>query len=218
MRAAVGLFPLLLAFPAFGGRETRRSALLLDGASSGAGGHKSSRRGTRGGVGGQESGGGLHLVRTVKTGLFLHEVGVNPQEGRRRVHGGDDAEGVGELVAEPAQRVDDEVEVGDRVADVSECVGEAFEAAAVVVHGEVALHQVVEVLQGVHRALRRVVEEETADGSPGGEGRSSAVKHHVTDGFGDRKINPGDDAVVDLRPLDVEQARLRVDGAVDMVQ
>jgi hypothetical protein len=44
------------------------------------------------------------------------------------------------------------------------------------------------------------------------------VKHHVTDGFGDRKINPGDDAVVDLRPLDVEQARLRVDGAVDMVQ
>jgi hypothetical protein len=64
-------------------------------------------------------------------------------------------------------------------------------------------------------ALRRVVEEEVAHGLPRGEGGGAAMEHHVADHLGDDEVDPRDDAVVDLRLLDIEQTR--VDGTVNMI-
>jgi hypothetical protein len=97
---------------------------------------------------------------------------------------------IGELGAEPAHRVDDEVPISDGVADISECVGEALEAAAIVVDGEISLLQVVEILQSIHSALGCVVEEETAHGVPSGEGGGAAVEHHVADRLRHGEVDP----------------------------
>jgi hypothetical protein len=86
------------------------------------------------------------------------------------------------------------------VADVTEGVRQALETAAVVADGEVALLQVVEILQRVDGALRRVVEEEAADDVPGGERRHTALEHHVADGLGHGEVNRGYDAMIDLSP------------------
>jgi ketosteroid isomerase-like protein len=62
------------------------------------------------------------------------------------MHGVDDAEGVGELVVEDAHGVDDEVLVGDGMADVDKSVRQAFEMAAKIADGEITLLQTMEVL------------------------------------------------------------------------
>lgn len=76
----------------------------------------------------------------------------------------------------------------------------------------VVLEQAVELLEGVHRAVHGIVEEEVADRHPQGECRALRLKHGVHDTFGHRRIiQPGDAAVVDLRPLGVVEAVLSVD-------
>jgi hypothetical protein len=157
-------------------------------------------------------------VGTIHAGFILQQIVMNPQEGRQRVHGVDDAEGVGELGAEAAQGVDDEVLIGDWMTDVDKSVSKALEAAAVIPNGKIALLQAVEVLESVDGALRGIVEEEATNGEPGGVSRRSAVEHHVANRLGHGEVDPRDDAVVDLSPLDVVQACLCVDGAVDMVE
>lgn len=128
--------------------------------------------------------------------LLLQEVGVHPQERRQRVHGVDDAEGIGELRAKSVHGVDDEVMVGDGVANVDEGVREALEVATKVVNGEVTLLQIVKVLQSIDNVLRGIVEEELADGVPCGERRHTALEHHVLDGLGHSEVNPRNNAVV----------------------
>jgi hypothetical protein len=88
--------------------------------------------------------------------------------------------------------------------DAGKGVGEALEAIAVVVGGEFTLVQAMEVLQVIHDALGGVVEEETAHGIQGGVGGGAALKDHVANGLGHRKVNPGDDAVIHMCPLGVE--------------
>jgi hypothetical protein len=83
---------------------------------------------------------------------------------------------------------------------------------------KIALLQSVEVLQGVDGALRGIVEKEAAHGVPSGEGGGAAMERHVADRLGDGEVDPRHNAVIKLCPLNIEQALLRVDGAVDMIQ
>jgi hypothetical protein len=154
----------------------------------------------------------------IEAGFLLYKVGVHPQKPRQGIHGVDDAESIGELAVEAAHGVDDKIRVGDGVADVGECVRQPLELTAVVMDRQITLLQTMEVLQGVDGTLGGVVEEETAHGGPSGEGSGAAVENHVADRLGDSEVDPRDDAMVDLRPFSVEEARLGVDGTVDMIQ
>jgi hypothetical protein len=102
--------------------------------------------------------------------------------------------------------------------DIDKSVCQALEAAAVVADAEIALLQAVKILQSVDGALGRIVEEETPNSVPGGEGRRTTLEHHVTNRLGNGEVDPRDDAMVDLGPLDVELPDVGVDGAVDMVE
>jgi hypothetical protein len=142
---------------------------------------------------------------------------MDPKKRWKWMHGVNHTKIVCELGAQTTHGVDDEVLVSEGVADVGEGVGEALEAAAVVVDGEVALLEAVEVLEGIDGALRRIVEEEAAYGVPGGVHSGTTQQHHVADGLGHSEVDPRDDAMVDLGPLGVEHTSLGVDGAVNMV-
>lgn len=142
---------------------------------------------------------------------------MHPQKSRRRDHGADDSDGVGELGAEPTESVDDEFQVGDGVADVAEGVDKALHLTAVSTNGEVTLMEGVEVLEGVDGALHRIVEEEATNREPEGVRRRATLEHHVAEGLGDGEVEPRHDAAIDLRPLDVVDASLSIDGAVDVV-
>jgi hypothetical protein len=61
-------------------------------------------------------------VSTVQARLLLQEVGVHREERWQRFNGIDDAEGVGELGAEVAHDVDNEVLIGDGMTDVREII------------------------------------------------------------------------------------------------
>jgi hypothetical protein len=141
-----------------------------------------------------------------------------PQKRRQRVDGVDDTKGATEIGAEAAHGIGDEVLVGDGIADVDEGVREALEATIVIADTEVALLQAVKVLQSVDGALGRIVEEETANGVPDGEGRRTALEHHVVDRLGHGEVDPRDNAMADLGPLHVELPGVGVGSAVDMVE
>jgi hypothetical protein len=104
------------------------------------------------------------------------------------------------------------------MADIGEGVGQALETATEITDGEIPLLQTVEVLQGRHSALCRIVEEEPTHSVQSGERRRAAMEHHVANGLGHGEVNPGGDAMVDLCPRMVVQHGLCINGAVDMIE
>jgi len=105
--------------------------------------------------------------------FLLQQVGFGVEKHGRGRHGGEDCNGLTELVVQATQGVDDERRVGDGGTAVVESVGEAFESTTVLADVHVALEQAVKLLLGVDGALQAVVEELIRDRRPRGVGSGS---------------------------------------------
>ena len=147
--------------------------------------------------------------------LFVLEVGTSAEE----VLGVDieDGDGMAELAPQTAEKLDDELLIGDRRADIVQSVSEHLQLVAVLGDRAVVLDKLMEFLLGVDSALQAVVEEEVVDRDPAAVCRVRWAEDEVADVLGDGVVEPGDDGVVDARPLDVVGAVAGVDGAVDVI-
>ena len=114
--------------------------------------------------------------------------------------GGDGGDAVCELVVEAAEEADDEVGVGDGSTDVAEGVGQDLELAAVLRDRHVPLVKPVELLTSLDGAIHDVVEELVGDGGPGGVGVVGRLDDGGEEVGGERGVEPGDNASIDLRP------------------
>jgi hypothetical protein len=103
------------------------------------------------------------------------------------------------------------------VTNVVKKIGELLEPAEVVGNGEIGLEQAMELLQGIHGALVRVVEEETLERRPEHVRHRLAEEHHLHDLRRHRVVEPRHNALVDLKPLRVMPHSLGVDGFINMV-
>jgi hypothetical protein len=72
----------------------------------------------------------------------------------------EDGDDVARLGAKSAEKLDDELLVGDWGVDIAKGVGKDLQLAAVLHNGAIVLEQLVELLSGVDGALQTVVEEE----------------------------------------------------------
>lgn len=160
----------------------------------------------------------FHLLGVAHAVLFLEEIGLGVEEGWRRFHGGENSDRLAEFVVQTTQGVDDECGIGDGGAAVVEGVREALELAAILSDAQVALKQTMEVLLGVHGALKAVVEELVVDRSPGGVGAGVGAVDVVPDLRGDRVVKPGDDAGVDLKPFGVVELSGGIHRVVIMIE
>lgn len=124
--------------------------------------------------------------------------------------GGDGCDAVGELVVEAAEEADDEVGVRDGSTDVAERVSQDLELAAVRRDRHVPLVKPVELLTSLDSPIHDVVEELVGDGGPGGVGIVGRLDDDGEEVGGERGVEPGDDASIDLRPLGVVKHQVDV--------
>jgi hypothetical protein len=137
--------------------------------------------------------------------------------GEGEARGGDVIGGAGVLLVQTAEKVEDELRLVDRMADVTELVGGSLDAETVVVDGGVSLSHGVKLVTQEDGPLRLVRLEEAIDGDPelasslGGGGRG-----HVEDGLGDRAEDPTPNAAFGLLPGGVVGGRRS--RAIDVVE
>ena len=113
--------------------------------------------------------------------LFEDEEGASTLEGMRRVLGGDRRPDVAVPGVEAAEEVQDLTQLGDRVADVAELIGNPLELGAVFSHGHVTLLQGAQLSLQVHSALQLIILEQTFDGVPQSEGVVAVAADDVED-------------------------------------
>ena len=130
----------------------------------------------------------------LKAEFFEKEEGAGALEGVRRVLGGDDRLDVPKTRAEAAEEVQHHAWFRDRMADVAQLIGEAFELGAIVIDGHVTLHQGTQFGLQLYGALHLIVLEEAGDGVPEGERVVAVVADGVEDALGDGGEDPVDDA------------------------
>jgi hypothetical protein len=91
----------------------------------------------------------------------------------------------------------------DRVTDIPELIGEAFQLGAIIVNGEITLLHTPELSFQEHGALKLVVAEVALDIGPEGEGGDAWFVNEVEYVGGNGCVDPVDNATVDLAPLDI---------------
>jgi hypothetical protein len=171
--------------------------------------------GGRGGAG-DEGGGGGDLLPVGEAKLLQGE--LVPSVGEGEVGSSDVVGSAGVVLFQATEEVEDQLRLGDGVADVAELVGGRLDAEAVVVNGGFSLSHGVELLAQEDGALRLVGLEEAINGDP--ELAGSLVggrRGHVKHSLGDGAVDPTPDAAISLPPCGVGGRRCR-GGVVDVVE
>ena len=105
-----------------------------------------------------------------------------------------------EAFVQPANDVEDERLVGDRLAEIAKILGHALEAAAVVDDGQIALSEGAELLVGVEGTGGAVPQELGLDGEPDHSSGGVALGDGVGEVVGDGAEEPGTNDAVHPHP------------------
>lgn len=110
----------------------------------------------------------------------------------------------GELLVEPADDVEDEVAVGDLLAEITEGVRHALEAVTVVLDGQVALDDVPKLGVEVEGSCLPVIKKLRLNGEPGGacgNAALTAIHDDVDEVVGNGAVEPRLDDAVHPSPI-----------------
>jgi len=148
------------------------------------------------GEGGEGSGGGsFGHGQLLETKVVAHL-----EEGRERGAAAKMKTKGAEALIEPTDDVEDERLLGDRLAEVPKIFRHAFEAAAVVDDGEIALGKGPELLVGVESSGGTVPKELGLDGEPDRTSGGAALGDRVGEIVGDGAEQPGADDTIHPHP------------------
>jgi hypothetical protein len=132
--------------------------------------------------------------------LFKTQVIPNLQERRQRGVAPDVETESPEAFVQPADDVEDERLIGDRLAEVAEILGHVLEPAVVVDDGQIFLGEGTELLLGLESTRGAVPKELGFDGEPDHSGGGVALRDRVGEVVGDGAEEPGTNDAVQPHP------------------
>lgn len=153
-----------------------------------------------GAVGCDEGSLGLDLYRVGVAKLLENQRVPRIGEGRQDRGARDVVGRAGEARVDAAEEVEDELGLGDGVANVAEGISRRLHALTIVGDGEIALGHGVELVMQIDRARLLVGLKEVVDGDPQVPSRLIGLHGEVEDVVGDRAEEPAAEAAIGLFP------------------